>query len=127
MAEDDRAPITLELTRTQIRHVLAAAAENGTPSVFGLLAGGDVSPRTLLGDPENARLSHSLLCGLALLVRFDVGGEERGINEVANELDMSPSSAHRFASTLRAAGLLERNPQTRKYRVASQWRDEPDG
>ena len=33
-------------------------------------------------------------------------------------LDMNPSTAHRYLSTLLAVGLLERNPDTRRYRLA---------
>ena len=42
---------------------------------------------------------------------------ERGIVELANDLGMSPSTAHRYAHTLVEVGLLERCPKTRKYRL----------
>jgi DNA-binding MarR family transcriptional regulator len=70
-------------------------------------------------DPDveaDARLSRSLLRGLSLLTCF-TEEDERGIVEVAEEIDMSPSTAHRYALTLLTLGLLERSPHTRKYRL----------
>src|SRR5207302_1569986 len=67
-----------------------------------------------LVDP---RLSRSLLRGLALLARFGPG-RARGVVELAAELQMSPSTAHRYVLTLVEAGLLEQVPGTRKYRLA---------
>jgi DNA-binding IclR family transcriptional regulator len=56
-----------------------------------------------------------LLRGLSLLTCFDADGGPRGIVDMAKSLDMSPSSAHRYALTLVHLGLLERSPRTRKY------------
>jgi DNA-binding MarR family transcriptional regulator len=67
------------------------------------------------GDP---RLSRSLLRGLALLARFGPETPERGIVELAGELALPASTAHRYALTLVEAGLLERVPGTRRYRLA---------
>jgi DNA-binding IclR family transcriptional regulator len=63
------------------------------------------------------RLSRSLVRGLSLLTCFGADGAERGIVELAGDLDMSPSTAHRYALTLVELGLLERCPTTRKYRL----------
>jgi DNA-binding IclR family transcriptional regulator len=67
---------------------------------------------------DDPRLSRSLLRGLALLARFGPGTPERGVVELAGELQMSPSTTHRYVLTLVEAGLLERVPRTRKYRLA---------
>jgi hypothetical protein len=69
------------------------------------------------GETTDARLSRSLLRGLSLLTGFGPDGEERGIVELAEDLGMSPSTAHRYALTLVEVGLLERCPRTRKYRL----------
>ncbi len=37
---------------------------------------------------------------------------------MASQLGMSPSTTHRYVSTLVEFGLLERSPRTRKYRLA---------
>ena len=63
------------------------------------------------------RLSRSLLRGLSLLTCFGRDGGARGIVELAHDAGMSPSTAHRYASTLVELGLLERDPKSRKYRL----------
>lgn len=67
---------------------------------------------------DRDRLSRSLIRGLVLLAAFEPGGRERGIVELAGELGFSPSTAHRYARTLVAVGLLEHSPVTRRYRLA---------
>ncbi len=63
------------------------------------------------------RLSRSLLRGLSILTCFGPDGGSRGIVEIAEDLGMSPSTTHRYALTLVELGLLERCPDTRKYRL----------
>jgi IclR helix-turn-helix domain len=85
-------------------------------------AGTDRSARGVRGSADEAsdqRLSRSLLRGLSLLTGFGPDGRPRGIVELAGELGMSPSTAHRYALTLVELGLLERCPKTRKYRLPS--------
>lgn len=67
---------------------------------------------------EDARLSRSLLRGLSILTCFGADNSERGIIDMASQLEMSPSTTHRYVSTLVELGLLERSPRTRKYRLA---------
>lgn len=66
-----------------------------------------------LCDPQ---LSQSLLRGLAILSCFGPERPWRAIIDLAKELEMSPSTTHRYVKTLRAIGLLEQNPTTREYR-----------
>jgi hypothetical protein len=66
---------------------------------------------------SDPRLSRSLLRGLSLLTCFGRDGGARGIVELAHDAGMSPSTAHRYASTLVELGLLERDPKSRKYRL----------
>ena len=66
---------------------------------------------------SDPRLSRSLLRGLSLLTCFGRDGGARGIVELAGDAGMSPSTAHRYASTLVELGLLERDPKSRKYRL----------
>jgi len=89
-----------------------AAADAADPSGEEALEGGYLPIDTV--DP---RLSRSLLRGLAILTRFGPDGRPRGIVELAADLKMSPSTAHRYALTLVELGLLERCPTTRKYRL----------
>jgi hypothetical protein len=66
-----------------------------------------------LSDPQ---LSQSLLRGLSILSCYGSERPWRAIVDLAKELDMSPSTTHRYVKTLRAVGLLEQNPMTREYR-----------
>jgi len=142
----DRAPaaITITLSPTQVDDIVRAAARGRAPSISTLIAdslaapvagNGNGSPRSAKGEKAapargslaargympsettDARLSRSLLRGLSLLTGFGPDGQQRGIVELADDLGMSPSTAHRYALTLVELGLLERCPRTRKYRL----------
>ena len=71
----------------------------------------------LPANSSDPRLSRSLLRGLSLLTCFGSDGAARGIVELSHDAGMSPSTAHRYASTLVELGLLERDPKSRKYRL----------
>ncbi len=75
------------------------------------------SSGSVSSDAVDPRLSLSLLRGFSILACFGPNGEARGIVELAGDLGMSPSTAHRYAVTLVELGLLERCPTTRKYRL----------
>jgi hypothetical protein len=144
MPDSEPAAITITLSPTQIDDVVRAAARGRAPSISTLIADalaapvareGSGSRRSSNGKPPapargslaargympsettDARLSRSLLRGLSLLTGFGPDGEQRGIVELADDLGMSPSTAHRYALTLVELGLLERCPRTRKYRL----------
>jgi hypothetical protein len=144
MPDREQAAITITLSPTQVDDVVRAAARGRAPSISTLIAdslaapvtrNGSDSPRSTKGGNANiargslaargympsettdARLSRSLLRGLSLLTGFGPDGEQRGIVELAEDLGMSPSTAHRYALTLVELGLLERCPRTRKYRL----------
>ncbi len=65
----------------------------------------------------NRRLSRSLLSGLLVLSCFPPEGVDLGIKDISEELDLNTSTVHRYVLTLVAAGLLERDPDTRRYRL----------
>jgi IclR helix-turn-helix domain len=111
MRNDQRRPISITLSAAQIDEVVRAASSARAPSVTALLGG------YMPSDSSDPRLSQSLLRGLSLLTCFGPDGEARGILELARDLGMSPSTAHRYAYTLVELGLLERCPKTRKYRL----------
>jgi hypothetical protein len=111
MTKNEQQPISITLYPTQIDAIVRAAARSRAPSVSALI-GGYMPPDT--ADP---RMSRSLLRGLSILTCFGPDGEARGILELARDLDLSPSTAHRYAITLVELGLLERCAKTRKYRL----------
>jgi|HubBroStandDraft_6_1064221.scaffolds.fasta_scaffold395625_2 hypothetical protein len=113
--------VHIELSRAQVNQVVRAAADAGNMSL--LLTGLGDSREALdraqqqIGNIE-ANLSSSLLSGLLVLAAFPVDGSSLGNAEVARMMGMNPSTAHRYITTLVVAGLLEKDPGTRRYRLA---------
>jgi hypothetical protein len=144
VSEDELPSISIVLSPAQVHAVLRATAQSRVRDVSALLDATVVRTRSgtdehrelseedargassgiLPSDSSDPRLSRSLLRGLSLLTCFDADRKPRGIVEIADALDMSPSSAHRYALTLVHLGLLERSPQTRKYSLPRPARDE---
>jgi hypothetical protein len=137
MSDREREPVTITLSPSQVDAVVRAARNSRAPSVAALVNGALATPPSAGSrraretsasanghrasdddDDDDARLSRSLMRGVSLLGSFGPDRTERGIVELARELGMSPSTAHRYAVTLVELGLLERCPRTRKYRLA---------
>jgi hypothetical protein len=126
--------VAIALTHDQVDHVLRTAMRQPRGTSESLLvaaldhahrpdadraAPGDfraATRRALQDALDDPQLSQSLLRGLALLSCYSPDREWRTISELAKELDLPPSTAHRYARTLRAIGLLEQHPGTREYR-----------
>lgn len=147
MNNSEQVSIAITLSPTQVDEVVRAASQSRVPSISTLIAdslnapfepaggtevsasikdatqepdGVDEEPQVggyLPVGPPDPRLSRSLLRGLSLLTCFGPDGSARGIVEIAHDAGMSPSTAHRYASTLVELGLLERDPKSRKYRL----------
>ena len=66
-------------------------------------------------DQERAGTSQSLERGLAILSQFSTDRRLIGVSEVANELGLTRSTAHRYIATLARLGYLRRDPASRKY------------
>lgn len=137
MTNDEHPSISITLSLAQVDEVVRAASRARAPSISTLIANSLTAPlrpdaearaanaavkrpsgERAETDDVDPRLSRSLLRGLSLLRCFDPEGSARGIVEVADQLGMSPSTAHRYAVTLVELGLLERCPNSRKYRLA---------
>jgi hypothetical protein len=110
----DYPSVVVTLSPAQVELVIAAAVPHGATPLARVPRRADAGVR--VDDP---RLSRSLLRGLTLLDCFDTAASEQGIVELAHRVGMSPSTTHRYAQTLLAAGLLERCPRTRRYRLAA--------
>jgi hypothetical protein len=117
--------VYLELTEAQVEDVIRATADAHGPSLNLLLSGlvtkeaiseGSLEDR-YCAELESGRLSHSLFRGLLILALFISGEEGRGVVEVSRQLGLSPSTTHRYMTTLVAFGLLVQDPVTRKYRL----------
>src|SRR6478609_9497098 len=62
-------------------------------------------------------LSQSLERGLAILSAFTSTRPLIGVSELARDLGLSRSSAHRYIATLATLGYLEQDRATRRYRL----------
>jgi hypothetical protein len=112
------ASITIELSPAQVDQVIGVAGTSN--GLRGALA--SVSDLTGSGARAALRahrgLSSSLLSGLLVLVAFPQDRSYVGNAQIAARLGMSMATTHRYIRTLLAVGLLERDPETRKYRRA---------
>jgi hypothetical protein len=138
MSKKKQAEVSITLSPIQVEQVMRAASQqrNGTVSNL-LLAALDNAYRPSNGNGDgregrvplqkatrkalqealnDPQLSQSLLRGLAILASYGPDRPWRAIIDLAQQLDMSPSTTHRYVKTLRAVGLLEQNPSTREYR-----------
>lgn len=110
--------ISIELTSTQLERVVRR--NSNTDTVSNLLRGLSERGTTAAHFKELAkspRMSRSLLLGLLVLASFPTDGTALAVTDVATRLDMSPSTTHRYLTTLLAVGVLEQDPRTRRYRV----------
>jgi DNA-binding MarR family transcriptional regulator len=110
--------VTIELTRSQIDRVVRHSTDG--EGVAGLLRGlgdSDTLPARYKELSDSPRLSRSLLLGLLVLASLPTDGSSLAVTDVAARLNMSPSTTHRYMTTLLAVGLLEQDPRTRRYRL----------
>lgn len=113
--------ITIELTRPQVDRVVRESGRGGGVSTLlrGLAAGDDLASR-YASLSDSPRLSRSLLLGLLVLATFPSDGRSLAVTDVASKLGMSPSTTHRYMTTLLAVGLLEQDPRTRRYQLTGE-------
>ncbi len=122
----ERGRVFIQLTEDQVERVIvhkatdsAVGSREGSPTgASGKRTGHSTQWlfRTLM---EDRSLSHSLLIGLQVLTCFPLDGTERGVAEVAKQLEMNNSTVHRYMSTLMRIGLLEQDLYSRLYRLAN--------
>jgi hypothetical protein len=139
MSQDDTMDgISIKLSPLQVEQVMRSASRspNGTvsnlllaaldnahqsPAENGLARPGKynlqrAAQEALAAAMEDTQLSQSLLRGLSVLSCYGSDRPWRAIIELASQLEMSPSTTHRYVKTLKAVGLLEQDPITRAYR-----------
>jgi DNA-binding MarR family transcriptional regulator len=110
--------ISIELTRMQVNQIVRGASEEDSVSILlrGLSQRGTFASQ-FRSLSESPRLSRSLLLGLLVLACFPTDGDALAVTDVAERLRMSPSTTHRYMTTLLAVGILEQDPRSRRYRV----------
>lgn len=118
--------VSIKLSRNQVEHVVRAVLGDGVaPNVSARVAGTGFHRAHAMHAlssryralQDNRRLSRSLLAGLLVLSCFPPEGDDLGIKDISEQLDLNTSTVHRYVLTLVAAGLLERDPDTRRYRL----------
>lgn len=110
----------IELTTAQVDQVVRAASDGGSMTV--LMSRLDRVRDVLKHRPDQLKdsyLSRSLLFGLLLLASLPGDTSDIAVTELARRVGASNSTTHRYLSTLVAAGLVERDPHTRRYRLTS--------
>ena len=106
--------ITIELTPSQIDRISARLGGH-TPRA-GLPASVDLGSLDTV-DLTDGRLSRSLLLGVKVLAVLARDGGWVALSALAARLDMSKTTAHRYVNTLVEVGLVEQDPDTRRYRL----------
>jgi IclR helix-turn-helix domain len=120
--ETPASAIVIELTPSQILRVCQRAA--GSEPEPGPRGGLAVDARRLcdlldeVARNPRPRFSKSLVSGLYVLASLPDDGEPVGIVELAEVLEMSNSTLHRYLHTLIVAELVQRDAATRKYSLA---------
>jgi DNA-binding transcriptional ArsR family regulator len=116
---DPSARLLIELHPDQIA-VIKRHLQPGPLELWDLLSGATSDPMSLPEVGvwlEGRRMSHSLVRGLWLLLRLYRRNEWTTVNELAAGSGISPSSVHRYLTTLLALGLVEQQHHSRRYRT----------
>jgi hypothetical protein len=109
----------IELLPAQVERVVRAAADSGgIPVLLSGLERVRGTPAARSAQLQDPRLSRSLLSGLMLVASLPGDGSYLGNAQLARLLGMNVSTVHRYLQTLLAVGLVERDPGTRRYRLA---------
>ena len=116
----EKVRVNLTLSPSQVDELLKAINTESAVGVVPQLSADEPAKlrelryKALLDD---RRLSRSLIAGLLVLACF-TPTNELGIADLSRRLGMRASTTHRYVATLLAAGLLERDPASRRYRLA---------
>jgi hypothetical protein len=111
--------VALELTQSQIDRVIRDATGAGKISI--LLSGLTGVQETLRREPglmDDPRISTSLMRGLLVIAALPRDGDYVRLSDIAELLGIGLSTAHRYVTTLLVVGLVERDPASRRYRLA---------
>jgi hypothetical protein len=110
--------ISIQLSKAQINDVVReVSGEKGVSGLLHALKDQRTFSTRYRALAESPRHSRSLLLGLLVLTCFPSDGTELAVTDVAQQIEMSPSTTHRYMTTLLAVGLLEQDPRTRGYRL----------
>jgi hypothetical protein len=111
--------VTITLTDAQVARVVRAAS--GGAQLAGSLSGIgslDELRRAMLPLLDDQTYSHSTFRAAIVFAAFPADGSERELTDIARTIGLPPSTTYRYAHTWTALGLLERHPDSRRYRRA---------
>lgn len=111
--------VTITLTERQVRQVVReATGRTSVASALPEVSGLEGLRSVVLSLKDDASCSRSTLRALLVLAAFPADGSERELSDVARQLELSPSTTHRYIGTWMAVGMLVQDPQSRRYRRA---------
>ncbi len=109
--------VTIELTDVQVERVFSSAARGaGRVGVLASVANLQDLQSALLPLLDDEQCSTAVLRALLVLAAFPPDGTERELGHVASDLGISPGTAHRYIRTWLMVGLLDQDPDSRRYR-----------
>ncbi len=111
--------IAITLTDAQVaRVVLEASGGNQIAGSLSGLRSVEELRQTMMPMLNDQSYSHSTFRAAMVLAAFPADGSEAELQDVAATIGLSPSTAHRYTRTWMVLGLLEQNPDSRRYRRA---------
>jgi predicted transcriptional regulator len=110
--------ISIELSSAQVEEVvLGTSGRSFVSQLMRGLADRDAPAPSYRALADSPRMSRSLLLGLLVLAAFPADGSSLAVTEVAESVEMSASTTHRYLTTLLSVGLLRQDSSTRRYSV----------
>ncbi len=107
------------LSPQQVDHVVRATVGGGDlPALLSGVANADDTFADKLRQIDHRNLSRSLLIGLLAVACLPSDDSSMAVTQLARLLGLNKSTTHRYVKTLTVVGLVQQDPQTRRYRLA---------
>jgi hypothetical protein len=111
--------VLIALTDGQVEQVVREASGRQHPaSLLPELGELDIVSELVLPLFADDSYSRSVLRALLVLNALPPDGSAREITDIARDVEISPSTTHRYMHTWMAVGLVEQHPRSRRYRRA---------
>ena len=108
--------LMIALTEDQVAEVVRDVAGEGLVRSLAGLNDFEELQRVAVPLFADESASKETVRALLVLVAFPADGSGVELASVAARVGLSPGATHRYAYSLRAVGLLEQDPLTRRYR-----------
>lgn len=109
-------PVTVTLTDAQATQVARDVLDISSLEILGEHREPKRTRQLLVELGNDRRYSRSTLRALAVLDAFSPDGTERDLTNVAEDLNLSHATTHRYVNTWVMVGELQQDPATRRYR-----------